>query len=201
MTEEIRSAASAGDVTRLLRAWRSGDDRALDALAPLVYAELRRRAARSMRSERREHSLQGTELVHEVFLRLVQADVSWQDRAHFVAVASRAMRNILVDHARTMHRAKRGGGMAAVPLDEAVGLPQAVETDPEDLLALDRALEELQTHDPQSAEAVVLSVFGGMTVREIAEVQQIPKSNVQRRIGFAKPWLERRVGGDRGFEA
>ncbi|MEM8998419.1 MAG: ECF-type sigma factor, partial [Acidobacteriota bacterium] len=171
---------------------RLGDSRALDALAPLVYGELRRRAARSVRS-RRGHSLQGTELVNEAFLRLVNADVSWADRAHFLAVATRAMRHILIDHARAKLHAKRGGGRPAAPLEDADIADPATWTDPARLLALDQALGELEKRDPQGARAVAMSIYGGMTVREIAEVLQLSKSGVQRKIRFSKAWLQRRV--------
>ena len=187
------AGASPGEATRLLRAWRGGDARALDDLTPIVYAELRRRAARSMRGERPGHSLRGTELVHEAFLRLVDADVSWADRAHFLAVATRSMRRILVDHARARTRSKRGGDRLAADLDDELVPAPEPAADPESLLALDRALTELQARDPQSAAAVAMSLFGGMGVRDIAEVLGISKSGVQRQISFAKAWLRRRM--------
>lgn len=194
MTGVHAPTTPAGDVTRLLRAWRAGDPRALGVLTPLIYRELRGRAARSMRKERQGHTLERTDLVNEAFLRLVHADVSWQDRAHFLAVAARAMRHILIDHARARLQAKRGGGQAVDVLDEAAVAAPTSETDPADLLALDRALTVLRSRDQASAEALTMSFFGGMTVREIAEVLQVSKSSVQRKISFAKAWLHRRIG-------
>ncbi|MCG8458648.1 MAG: ECF-type sigma factor [Holophagales bacterium] len=189
-------ASSRHEITRLLRDWRSGDEAALDTLTPRVYDELRRRAHRALAGEGRA-SLAGTELVHEAFLRLVDADVSWQDRAHFLAVAAQAMRRILVDRARARNRLKRGEGRVARDLDEArTPSAEAIE-DREDLLALDAALRDLATRDAHKAKVLELSFFGGLTVREIAEVTESSKSAVQREMSFAKAWLHRRLGEGR----
>ena len=188
--------SSRHEITRLLRAWRSGDETALAALTPRVYDELRRRAHRALGGERRA-SLASTELVHEAFVRLVDAEVSWQDRAHFLAVAARAMRRILVDRARARNRLKRGEGVAAQDLDEARTPAAGSMEDREDLLALDSALEALASRDPDKARVLELSFFGGLTVREIAEVTGGSKSAVQREMSFAKAWLHRRLGEGR----
>ncbi|MEO1083157.1 MAG: ECF-type sigma factor [Acidobacteriota bacterium] len=180
------------DATQFLRQWRGGDAAALERLTPLVYASLRARAQGYLRRERKDHSLQATELVHEVFLRLVDVDVSWQDRAHFLAVAAGAMRRILVDHARARSRDKRGGDESAQHLtgDRIAGRAGPPE---EDLLALDAALDALAGHDPAKARLVELSFFGGLTVREIAEAVGASKSGVQRDLAFSRAWLHRRL--------
>jgi len=192
-TEWQVSAGENDGATRLLRAWRGGDLHALDQLTPLIYRSLRERADRYMSRERAGHSLQATELAHEVFLRLIDADVSWQDRAHFLAVAAGAMRRILVDHARAKKRHKRGGEHRVVELSEDQGQPTDGELSEEDVIALDSALGELASRDPQKARIVELSFFGGLTVREIAETEDSSKSAVQRELGFAKAWLHRRL--------
>ena len=183
------------ETTRLLRAWRAGDEEALDHLSPRIYDHLKIRAEQVLRGERRNLSLHGTELVHEAFLRLVDADVSWQDRAHFLAVAARSMRRILVDRARRRMRQKRGGGQMEQDIAEVpVAAPRA-EADPVELLALDRALDEFAERFPTKARGVELSFFGGLSLREIAEVTGLSKSAVQRDLDFAKAWLHRRLDG------
>lgn len=181
------------DATHLLRAWRAGQTAALEPLSKLIYRELRQRARMSLQREPVGHSLQGTELAHEAFLRLMGCDVSWQDRAHFLAVAARSMRRILIDHARRRRRLKRGAGRPAETLDEASPVPHLVGTSREDLLALDAALEALAQRDATKAHLVELAFFVGMTVREISEVVGRPKSSVQRELTFAKAWLHRRL--------
>lgn len=181
------------DTTGLLRAWRGGDQTALEPLSRLIYQELRRRAKVYLRGERAMHSLQGTELAHEAFLRLLHADVSWQSRAHFLAVAAGSMRRILVDHARTKRREKRGGGRPISDLDD-VQVSAPVKAAPkEDLIALDGALRRLAVRDPRKSQVVELSFFGGLTVREIAEALGTSKSAVQRDLGFSKAWLHRQL--------
>lgn len=172
--------------------WRAGDRDALDTLLPLVYDELRRMAARSMRGERRPHTLQATALVHEAFVRLVGMDVSWQDRAHFLSVAARAMRRILVDHARAKGSAKRGAGVVPWPLEE--GLEVADEPQPA-ILALHEALERLASFDPRMGQIVELHYFGGLTHEESAAVLGVSGSTVERELRQARAWLTRELEG------
>ena len=185
---------STPETTQLLKAWRAGDEAALARLSPLIYADLKVRAARALRGERRNLSLQGTELVNEAFLRLVDADVSWQDRAHFLAVAARSMRRILVDRARGRQRQKRGSGRVEEDIAEVQVAAPGLVADREDLLALDTALDELAERFPEKARSIELSFFGGLSLREIAEVTGTSKSAVQRNLDFAKAWLHRRLG-------
>jgi RNA polymerase sigma factor (TIGR02999 family) len=175
------------DVTRLLEDLSNGKTGALEELLPLVQAELRRQAARYLRRERPNHTLQPTALVNEAFLRLIeQRDVRWQNRAHFFGIAAQAMRRILVDHARTHGRAKRGGGAPMVSLDEAV---VAVEERSTDLLALDQALDRLAVEDPRQAKVVELRFFGGLSVEETALVMDISPATIKREWTMAKAWL------------
>src|SRR5215213_7494282 len=167
-----------GTVTGLLRAWGTGDAAALDALVPMVDAELRRLARRYMARERRNHTLQTTALVHEAFMRLADAqDVAWQDRAHFLGIAARLMRRVLVDHARERGMQKRGGGAVKVPFDEgmAVTAPPNV-----DLLALDAALEALAVIDERKCRVIDMRFFAGMTVEETAEALHVSTDTVKR---------------------
>lgn len=151
-------------VTGLLRQWRAGNAGALKRLVPHVYDELRRLARGAMQSEREGHTLQHTALVHEAYLQLVHMDVSWNDKAHFFAVAARAMRRILVDHARAKHRDKRGGDAVTVSLDEA---PEVPAKDAVDILDLDHAVQRPSALDPRKAEALELHYFGGLTLEQI----------------------------------
>jgi RNA polymerase sigma-70 factor, ECF subfamily len=180
-----------GDVTRLLVAWKDGDRTALDHLLPLVERELRVRARGHLRRERPGHLLQTTALLNEAYLRLVrQKDVSWQNRAHFFAIASQAMRRILVDHAKTQRRQKRGGGAPVVSLDDvAVMSPQRSE----ELLALDAALEKLQAFDARKARLVEMRYFAGLSVEETAEVLGVSVATVMRDWRVAKAWLQREL--------
>ena len=184
---------SPSDVTQLLLDWSRGDRTALDRLMPLVYAELRALADRSLRHERSGHTLQGTALVHEAYLKLVnQRQVRWQDRAHFFAVAAQLMRRILVDDARRHGAAKRGAGKPELPLDEAdTPVPPA----PVDWLALDRALDRLATIDERQARIVELRFFGGLTIEETAEVLQISPATVKNDWTLARSWLYRELQG------
>ncbi len=180
--------SSTPSVTMLLRSWREGDPAALDDLLPLVYQELRVIAARSFRGERPDHTLQPTALVHEVFLRLVASDVSWNDRAHFFAIAARLMRRVLVDHARSHGAAKRGGGWVRTTLDEGIALAGAP---PQEMLDLDRALVRLAEQDPRAAQAAELHYFGGMSHEETAEVLGVSPATVDRDLRLARAWLQR----------
>jgi RNA polymerase sigma factor (TIGR02999 family) len=173
-------------VTQLLGAWRAGSRDALERLTPLVYDELRRLARRYMSSERRSHTLQATELVNQAFVRLVDMDVPWQDRAHFFAVAARLMRRILVDHAKAHRRAKRGGADTTISIEEAVEV--GGDSDP-DLVALDEALTRLARFDQRKADIVELHYFGGLTYDEIAEAVSVSAATVARELNFAKSWL------------
>jgi RNA polymerase sigma-70 factor (ECF subfamily) len=185
------------EVSRLLVAWRQGDQRALDLLMPLVYDELRRLAQGQMRGERPDHTLQTTALVHEAYLRLCGADVAWEGRVHFLAVAATVMRRILVDHARSRDRAKRGGGADPVALDEALAVsPER----PEAVVALDEAIQRLSALDERKARAVELHFFGGLTYEETAAALGVSAATVDRELRLAKAWLYRelRPGGDDG---
>jgi RNA polymerase sigma factor (TIGR02999 family) len=178
-------------VTELLVAWRAGDAEALPRLMPLVYEELRRLARRRMAAEPPGQTLTATALVHEAFLRLVEVEVPWQDRAHFLALAARLMRRILVDRGRARARLKRGAGHAAVSLDD-VDVP-APEPDRE-LQALDAALDELATFDPRKAQVVDLVFFGGLTYDEAADALAISRATLHRDLRLAKAWLHEQVG-------
>jgi RNA polymerase sigma-70 factor (ECF subfamily) len=181
-------------VTALLKAWSDGDQTALDALLPLVEQELRRLARHYMRGERAGHTLQPTALVNEAYLRLVDiAHVRWQNRAHFLAVAARTMRRVLVDMARAKGYQKRGGRVPLVPLDEvdvAAARPDA------DVVALHDALEALAAVDARKAHVVELRYFGGLTVEETAEVVGVAPETVMRDWKFAKAWLLRELSPD-----
>ena len=180
------------EVTRLLLYWRDGDKAALGALTPLIYDELHRIARRHMRAERASHTLQATALVNEAFERLVDADVDWQGRAHFVAVAARLMRRILVDYARGRQRHKRDSGGTNLCLDEAlVGAPEKDV----DLVALDDALTRFAEIDERKCNIVELHFFGGLTYDETAEVLGVSTATVARELRLAKAWLARCLQG------
>ncbi len=180
-------------MTRLLLEWSRGDRGALDALVPHVYAELRRQADRYLRGQRPGHTLQATALVHEAFLRLVdQTHVSFKDRAHFFAVASRAMRQILVDHARRRHAGKRGGDATRLVLEDGTA---SVEPRGVDLMALDGALTRLEELDPAQARLVELRFFGGLTIEETAVVLGCSPATVKRSWSSARAWLFAELGG------
>jgi len=186
----------AAPVTTLLRAWSDGDETALERLLPLVEAELRRLARRRMAGERRGHTLQPTALVNEAFLRLVDArSVPWQDRAHFFGISARLMRRVLVDHARSRGYQKRGGGIQRVTLTD--GLALAAERTL-DLVALDRALEELGAIDARKARVIELRFFGGLSVEETAEALHVSTDTIKRDWRLAKLWLLRQLEGERG---
>jgi RNA polymerase sigma factor (TIGR02999 family) len=182
---------SSSDVTALLGDWSRGNQNALNQLLPLVYAELRRIAARQLRSERVGHTLQPTALVHEVYMRLVdQRNVDWRNRAHFFGAAAQVMRRILVDHARRHAASKRGDGLQRLSMDEATELP-APEGIP--VLALDQALDRLATMDQELARIVELRAFAGMTIEEAACVLNVSPSTAKREWRTAKAWLTREL--------
>jgi RNA polymerase sigma-70 factor (ECF subfamily) len=186
----------APNATALLLAWGSGDPAALDQLMPLVYDEMRRLARLHLRRERVGHTLQATALVNEAFLRFTDArQVRWQDRAHFLGIAARLMRRVLVDHARTRGYQKRGGGAERVILDDA----RLVAAEPPlDVVELDRALEAFTTVDARRSQVVELRFFGGLTVDETAEVLHVSAETVKRDWRLAKLWLLRELKGDAG---
>lgn len=178
------------DVTGLLQQWRGGSHEALDQLVPIVYQELRRLAARCLQSERAGHTLRATALVHEAYIRLIDADIGWQDRAHFYAVAARVVRRILVEYARSHSRQKRGGGEEVVPLDEAVIVgPEAAST----VLDLDEALQRLSALDERKSDIIQLLFFGGLTYEETAAALDISPATVHRELKLAKAWLHREL--------
>jgi len=181
------------DVTVLLGEWSRGNRTALNQLLPLVSAELRRVAARQLRSERADHTLQPTALVHEVFIRLVdQRQVDWQNRAHFFGVAANVMRRILVDHARRHGASKRGDGVSCVSIvDEARDVAASSDVP---ILALDHALDRLQKVDAALARVVELRAFGGLTIEEAAQVLSVSPSTAKRDWRTAKAWLNRELG-------
>jgi RNA polymerase sigma-70 factor, ECF subfamily len=180
-----------GETTRLLSQWRAGDQAAFDRLLPIVYEELRRLAASYMRSERPDHLLQTTALVHEAYLRLVdQPEVSCENRSHFLAVAAQVMRHVLVDYARARARAKRGGGAPALPLEDvAVISPERAE----EVLAVDAALEGLMAFDLRKGRIFELRHFAGLSVDEAAQVLQVSPATVARDWRMAKAWLRRAI--------
>jgi RNA polymerase sigma-70 factor (ECF subfamily) len=178
-------------VTGLLRAWGRGDLEAREELMPLVYEELRRRAAAYLRRERVNHTLQPTALVHEAYLRLIgQERTSWQNRTHFFGVAAQMMRRILVDHARGLHRGKRFGAAMRVTLDEDIARAEPPDCE---LLLLDQALDELTALDARQGQIVELRYFGGLSESEVAEVLAISRTTVTREWQIARGWLYRRV--------
>ena len=179
------------NITELLVAWRNGDQGAINSLASLVYDELHRAAARCMAGERPGHILQTTALVNEAYLRLVEwKNVQWQNRAHFFAMAAQIMRRILVDDARSRLRAKRGGNALQVTLSEAAGIPAGRRAD---LLALDEALNTLESLDPRQARVVEMRFFAGLSLEETAEVLDVSVGTVRRDWSLAQAWLFREL--------
>lgn len=181
------------NVTQLLIGWANGDKEALDALIPLVYDELRRQASRYLRHERAGHTLQTTALIHEAYVRLVdQRNVQWQNRAHFFGIAAQLMRRILVDHARTKKRAKRGGSDIKVSLTQANAITQSEDLD---VVALDESLARLAEFDEQQSRIVELRYFSGLTIEETAQVLGISTATVKRDWNMARAWLHRELSG------
>jgi RNA polymerase sigma-70 factor, ECF subfamily len=188
------SASRSHHVTGLLQAWRRGDQAALAELTPLVHAELRRMARRYVRRERHDLSLPATGLVNECYLRLVDAQqVDWQNRAHFLALAGRMMRRILVDVARTRDYRKRGGGVEHVAIDDQVRAPEPGR----DLVALDDALRALAVIDERKAQVVELRFFGGLSHEETADALGVSAKTVMRDWQVAKVWLFRELTSGR----
>ena len=186
--------AGTAEFTRLLQAWRGGDQKAFECLAPLVYGELRKIAHGYMRHEREGATLQATALVNEAYLRLVDAgNVDWQDRAHFFAVSAQIMRRILVDAARTRLRAKRGGQEVKLNREQVVDLSAGRSGD---LVALDDALDSLAKLDPRKAKVIELRFFGGLSVEESAAVLRISAQSVMRDWRLARSWLMRELNRD-----
>lgn len=180
------------ELTRLLNEWGNGDQQALDQLMTHVYGELRRQASRYLRRERQDHTLQTTALIHEAYLKLIdQTQVRWQSRAHFYAIAAQAMRRILVDHARTRKRDKRGGDGVKLQLDEAINIAEGRSDI--DLVALDEALDRLAALDKRQARVVELRYFSGMTEADTAEILGISPATVRRDWSMAKAWLYRQL--------
>jgi len=186
-------------VTRLLQAWGSGDEAALEQLMPVVYGELHRLAQRYMNSERSGHPLQTTALVHEVYLRLVDIqNVDWQNRSHFYALCARLMRRILIDFARSQNYQKRGGQFAHIELEEAATVSAVVGAE---LLAVDEALKALAEVDTRKSEVIELRFFGGLTVEETAAALNVSPETVMRDWKLAKAWLLRELKAKGRHEA
>ena len=183
------------DVTHMLRRWREGDPEALGRVLPVVYEELRRLAQVRLRGERVGHTLGTTGLVHEAYLRLVDVErVEWRDRAHFLAMASRTMRRVLIDYAKERNAAKRGGVRQQVSLGQELAAP---EVDVDTVLELDTVLSRLEAISPRQAKAVELRFFGGLTLEETAEVLGTSAPTAMRDLRFAQAWLARELTGER----
>lgn len=180
------------EISLILKDWSDGRRReSADVLLSLVYDELRKIARQYLRKERSDHTLQPTALVHEAYMKLIDiSDVSWQDRAHFFAVASNVMRHILVDHARARQTEKRGGERERIALEDVANLSDETGID---LLALDEAMRRLAEFDPQQSKIVELRFFGGLTIEETAHVIGISPATVKREWTMAKAWLFRRM--------
>jgi len=190
----MQEGAARPDITRLLREWQGGSAEALDRLMPIVYDELHALASRHLSRERRDHTLQTTALVNEVYLKFTaQQKMDWQGRAHFFGIAARLMRRILVDHARHVGRAKRGGQALHVALDDADPSATPSPVDALDVFELGEALSRLEALDPQQGRVVELRYFGGMTIEETAEVMGLSPATVKREWAVAKAWLYREL--------
>jgi RNA polymerase sigma-70 factor (ECF subfamily) len=193
VTGERTTMQVPANFTQLLTEWRSGHPQALDRLTPLVYDELRRLARNYMRAERGSHTLQATAVVHEAFLRLIQANVALQDRGHFFALASRLMRRVLVDHAKSRSRIKRNAGARDFSADQTAEVLPPMDFD---VVALDDALEGLQQMEPRLAQVIELHYFGGLTYDQIAAAVGTSAATVHRDIRLARAWLLNEIGGD-----
>jgi RNA polymerase sigma-70 factor, ECF subfamily len=190
--------SSPHEVTFLLKAWSAGDESAREKLVPLVHRELHRMAGRYMAGERSGHTLQTTALVNEVYLRLVDTcEMDWKNRAHFFAICAQLMRRILTDFARSRRSIKRGGGAAKIPLDESL-LPG--RGSPAEFVALDDALNALTVVDERKSQVVELRFFGGLSVRETAEVLQVSPETVLRDWRLAKAWLLREMSREHAMK-
>ena len=177
-------------ITLLLNASRGGNKDAFDALIPVVYDQLYRLASRRLSSERKGHTLRTTEIVHEAYLRLLDSDVAWNDRAHFYAISAQVMRRILIDHAKSRNREKRGGEFEKVPLDSAfeLGAPSS-----SNLLEVNQALERLSARDPRKGTIIELLVFGGLTDDAAAQAVGISAATLHRELKLAKAFLQREL--------
>ncbi len=181
-------------ITALLQAAASGEREDVDALMGAIYDDMHRLAAKHLRSERADHTLQPTALVHEAYLKLIdQKQTSWRDRNHFFAIAARVIRRILVDHARSRGAVKRGAGQERIPLEDVQAAPPNESVN---LVTLDEALEELNQLDSRQAKIVELRFFGGMSLNEIAETLEIGRRSVDRHWAAAKAWLLFRLSDD-----
>ncbi|MGD8783902.1 MAG: sigma-70 family RNA polymerase sigma factor [Thioalkalispiraceae bacterium] len=184
--------ANPSRITQLLLDWRAGEKKALNELLPMVQDNLRQLANKYMRGENAGHTLQATALVNEAYLRLVDVDITWQNRAHFMAIAANTMRHILVDHARAKRREKRGGDAIQITLHET----RVGGNNEPDILDLEDVLKKLAEFDERKSKIIELSFFGGLTYDEIAEVLEISAATVDRELRFAKAWLQREMTAD-----
>lgn len=183
------------DITRLLVSWSGGEREALDRLIPLVYSQLRQMAHQRLREERVDHTLNTTALVHEAYLKLIDInEVQWQDRAHFLAMASRLMRRILVDYWRKKKAYKRGGDQQRIVLNEDLLVPAS---DPDTVLDFDDALTRLEKLSPRQSQAVEHRYFGGLSAEESAQVLGVSRATVERDLRAARAWLAREWGKER----
>lgn len=183
--------ATPDEITRLLREWQDGDEAAMDKLAPFVYRELHALAGGYMRSEGAGHTLQATALVNEAFLRLAGSDVDYSDRQHFYVLAARTMRRVLVDHARSRNRKKRGDGALHLTISDEARL--AEESNDLPILALDEAMSALAERDERAAELFELVYFGGLSVDDAARVVNIAASTAYEELRFARAWIRQAV--------
>lgn len=195
----MSTSSTKHEITGLLQAWSAGDEKALEKLTPLIYAELHRVASFYMAGEQSQHTLQTTALINEVYVRLGDfRHIDWKNRAHFCGICAHLMRRILVDFARSRRSQKRGGGGVSLQLDEAL----IVSREPRaDLVALDEALKELASIDNRKSQVIELRFFGGLAVNETAEVLRVSAETVKRDWRLAKAWLLRRLGEQRPDEA
>ena len=192
------------EVTQLLRAWSEGDEGALDRLIPMVYAELYRLARHYMAVERPGHTLQATALVNEAYLRLAKSEPDFKGRGHFFAIAARVMRRILVDWARSRGAGKRGGDVPMVELDQSAALEEggaAWGTSSQDLIAIDDALKTLAKLDARKSEIVELRFFGGLSMKETAEVLKVSEETIRRDWNITKSWLKRELSRGQAYGA
>ncbi|HMH45781.1 MAG TPA: sigma-70 family RNA polymerase sigma factor [Pyrinomonadaceae bacterium] len=188
----MSKSASPSEITRMLQEWSDGKDEMLDQLMPLVYAELRRQAAGYLRRERRDHTLQTTGLIHEAYLKLIdQRTVKWESRTHFFAIASQAMRRILVDYARARKTEKRGGDDIRLSITTAEKI--AGDQKPIDLIALDEALTRLATIDEAQSRVVELRYFSGLSLEDTAKILNVSRATAAREWSLARAWLHREL--------
>jgi RNA polymerase sigma-70 factor, ECF subfamily len=177
-------------VTELLHQWSGGNKQALDQLMPVIYDQLHRLASKCLLAERPDHTLRATALVHEAYVRLVESDVEWEDRVHFFAVSARVLRRILVDHAKSRNRDKRGGEFQKIPLDDAILVGSQGD---KSIIDLDDALKRLATVDQRKSDLIELLFFGGLTYDEAAAALKISPATVHRELKLAKAWLHREL--------